>query len=87
MLLKYTMGLSNSKKNRAREQQQQQQEMDELQQIAARAYHYRLQNYNPYKHGPYGDYLYDVEAQYELDCLPECVKYSDNHPNHPRNRR
>jgi hypothetical protein len=81
------MGLSNSKKNRAREQQHYIEDMEELQRIAARAYHYRLQNYNPYKHGPYGEYLYDVEAQYELDCLPECVKYSENHPNHPRNRR
>jgi hypothetical protein len=80
------MGLSNSKK-REENRQKERLEMYQLQQSALRNYHYRLQIYNRYKHGSYGRYLHCVEAQYELDCLPEWVKYSSNHPNHPRNRR
>ena len=80
------MGLSNSKQ-RERERQREMQEMYELQQMAARNYHYRLQNYDFYIHGSYRKYKRYVEAQYELDCMPDCVKYGKNHPEHPRNRR
>ena len=80
------MGLSSSKK-REENREKDMQEMYELQQSALRNYHYRLQQYDRYRHGSYRRYRHYVEAQYELDCLPECVKYSNNHPNHPRNRR
>lgn len=72
------MGLSNSKK-REENRQKERQEMYELHQSALRNYHYKLRNYDYYKHGSYRRYLHCVEVQYELDCLPDCVKYSNNH--------
>ena len=38
---------------------------------ALKVYQQRLQSYNLYIHGPYHIYLYNVEAQFELDCIPQ----------------
>jgi hypothetical protein len=39
----------------------------------------RLRLYNFYYHGPYHDYLRAVEAQFELDLMPDNVKYGPNY--------
>ena len=34
-------------------------------------YNYRIKHYNPLKHGPKHYYMLQVEAEYELECIPE----------------
>lgn len=40
-------------------------------QNANRIYNYRIKNYNPLVHGPMHYYMLQVEAEYELECIPE----------------
>ena len=35
-------------------------------------------NYNYAYHGSYSTYLRNVKAQFQLDCLPDYVKYGSN---------
>lgn len=39
----------------------------------------RLKMYNFYYHGPYHEYLKAVDAQFELDQMPDFVKYGQNY--------
>jgi hypothetical protein len=34
-------------------------------------YNYRIKNYNYLHHGPRDIYMIQVEAEYELECIPE----------------
>ena len=38
---------------------------------ADRIYNYRIQNYNYLIHGPKDLYMIQIEAEYELQCIPE----------------
>lgn len=38
---------------------------------ANKIYNYRIKNYNPLVHGPREYYMVQVEAEYELECIPE----------------
>ena len=46
---------------------------------AVELYRQRVRNYNYAYHGNYSDYLIDIQAQFQLDCLPEWVKYGSNY--------
>ena len=39
-------------------------------QNANKIYNYRIVNYNQMKHGPSHIYMIQVEAEYELECIP-----------------
>ena len=43
-------------------------------QKAAKLYNYRIKNYNPLIHGPRHYYMLQVEAEYELECIPEYMR-------------
>ena len=51
----------------------------ELQRRAFELYKQRVDNYNYAYHGPYAQYLFYIQSQYELDCLPNSVKYGRNY--------
>lgn len=38
---------------------------------ATKIYNYRIQHYNYIEHGPRDYYMLQVEAEYELGCIPE----------------
>lgn len=44
---------------------------DSAKQRAVKMYNYRINHYNPSIHGPYNYYMFQVEAEYELTCIPE----------------
>lgn len=46
---------------------------------AVNLYNERIQNYNYAYHGSYSAYLRNVKAQFQLDCLPDYVKYGSNY--------
>ena len=68
------MGSSSSKNNewaiaeekRAKEQ-------------AIRNYNYRIKNYNPIIHGDRYIYMYQVEAEYELECIPKYLRHGSGY--------
>ncbi len=39
-------------------------------QYADKIYNYRIKNYNQMIHGPIQVYMMQVEAEYELECIP-----------------
>ena len=41
---------------------------------AIKNYMYRIKHYNPMEHGPREYYMAQVEAEYELDCIPEHLR-------------
>jgi hypothetical protein len=41
---------------------------------AVKLYHYRVKNYNYCQHGPRDVYMVQVEAEYELECIPEYLR-------------
>ena len=41
---------------------------------AIQIYNYRVQNYNYLVHGPREYYMMQVEAEYELECIPEYLR-------------
>ena len=43
-------------------------------QKAIKIYNYRLKNYNPLQHGPREHYIVQIEAEYELECIPEYIR-------------
>jgi hypothetical protein len=66
------MGNSNSvEKERAKQQI--------LYNKAVELYKQRLKNYDYAFHGNYTTYLRNIQAQFQLDCLPEYLKYGDNY--------
>ncbi len=40
-------------------------------------YNYRIKHYNYLIHGPIDYYMTLVEAEYELDCIPEQFRYGN----------
>ena len=51
---------------------------------ANRKFNIRVKAYSYPHHGPYYAYIEWCRAQYELDCLPDSLKYG---PNYNRNNR
>lgn len=43
-------------------------------QRAIKIYNYRMKNYNPLEHGPREYYMAQVQAEYELECIPEYLR-------------
>lgn len=41
-------------------------------------YNYRIKNYNPVEHGPPTQYMQQVEAEYQLECIPEYLRSENN---------
>ena len=46
---------------------------------AVNLYNQRIQNYNYVFHGNYSEYLRNVKAQFQLDCLPDYIKYGSKY--------
>ena len=66
------MGNSNSiEKERAKNQM--------LHNKALELYKQRLKNYDYAFHGNYTTYLRNIQAQFQLDCLPDYLKYGNNY--------
>lgn len=49
-------------------------ELDILEKRAMQIYIHRVNNYHYAFHGDYHVYLYNIQAQYELDCIPDRLK-------------
>jgi hypothetical protein len=63
------------------EQMRREQEHIENVQLHNRAvalYQYREKQYNFYIHGSFDQYMRQIAAQFELDCLPDDCKYGSN---------
>ena len=48
------------------------------QQNARKIYNYRVKHYNPNEHGPRHYYMLQVEAEYELECIPKLYRSGMN---------
>ena len=48
-------------------------------QKAGRVYTYRVKDYDPARHGPKHIYMMQVEAEYELNCIPETLQYGSGY--------
>lgn len=46
---------------------------------ALELYKQRLKNYDYAFHGNYRIYLQNIQAQFQLDCLPDYLKYGNNY--------
>jgi hypothetical protein len=66
------MGVNISKVNRAKYVTD---EYVSARQKAGRVYTYRVKDYDPARHGPKEMYMMQVEAEYELNCIPESLQY------------
>lgn len=66
------MGNSNSIEKERAEQQI-------LYNKAVELYKQRLKNYDYAFHGNYTTYLRNIKAQFQLDCIPEYLKYGQNY--------
>ena len=44
------------------------------QQRAIKVYNYRIKHYNPNEHGSQQYYIAQVQAEYELECIPEYLR-------------
>ena len=47
---------------------------ESAQQNARKIYNYRIKHYNPNEHGPRYYYMLQVEAEYELECIPKLFR-------------
>jgi hypothetical protein len=45
---------------------------------ANRKFNIRVKSYSYPHHGPYHEYIEWCRAQYELDCIPEYLRYGKN---------
>lgn len=70
--------MGNSNSNAAKKRQEEEEENDKLYKRAVKLYHYRLKNYNPMIHGYYSNYLHNIQAQFELDCIPDYLRRGAN---------
>ena len=41
---------------------------------AIKVYNYRITHFNPIKHGSRDVYMAQVQAEYELECIPEYMR-------------
>lgn len=64
------MGSSSSKNNHSNNGN----EWEIARQRAIKIYNYRIKNYNYIEHGPREYYMLQVEAEYELESIPECFR-------------
>jgi len=46
---------------------------------AVELYKQRLRNYDYAFHGNYTTYLRSIQAQFQLDCIPEYLRYGSNY--------
>ena len=46
---------------------------------AVELYTQRLRNYDYAYHGNYTTYLRNIQAQFQLDCIPEYLRYGNNY--------
>ena len=68
------MGCSNSSHNYASENED---TWETAKQRASKLYNYRIKNYNPIIHGPIDYYMVQVEAEYELECIPLYMRHGN----------
>ena len=61
----------------AEKEKQYQAELAKLEATAARLYNKRLNEYNYALHGDYNSYLYTIQAYYDLECIPEYLRYGN----------
>jgi hypothetical protein len=54
-------------------------EWESAKQRAAKVYNYRIKHYNYSMHGPIDFYMARVEAEYELECIPEQCRYGSRY--------
>jgi hypothetical protein len=76
------MGATNSIEQQKRRQRDQD-ELIKLQNIALQLFTQRVNSYHYAFHGDYYLYIADMQAQYELDCMPNHLKYGSNY--NPKN--
>jgi hypothetical protein len=65
------MGCSESSQNYSSESCD---TFESAKQRATKVYNYRIKNYNPIIHGPIEFYIIQIEAEYELECIPEYMR-------------
>jgi hypothetical protein len=65
--------------NNSTSRQYEEEKNAELKRKAFELYQQRVNNYKYEFNGPYDRYLIHIKAQYELDCLPNSVKYGQNY--------
>jgi hypothetical protein len=59
-------------------------EPDEIKIQAARKYHERMRSYNYFIHGPYEHYVEWCRGQFQLECMPDHLRYGANYNPHTR---
>jgi len=67
------MGLSNSKSNKNKNKNKDEVDLEEFVRAKQNAYNQymsRIKNYDPARHGPKYMYMLEVDAEYELNCIP-----------------
>jgi len=69
------MGLSSSKNTNANDNN----DWEIAKKRADNIYNYRIKNYNYMRHGPQELYMLQVEAEYELECIPEYLRSGGGH--------
>jgi hypothetical protein len=68
------MGLSNSKSSKKNKHEVDLEEFVRAKQNAYNQYMYRLKSYDPEIHGPKYIYMLEVDAEYELNCIPPYLR-------------
>jgi hypothetical protein len=61
----------------AEKEKQYQAELERLKTKAKKLYVKRLNEYNYALHGDYNSYLYTIDALYDLECIPEYLRYGN----------
>ena len=64
----------------AEKEKEYQAELERLKAKAKKLYVKRLNEYSHVLHGDYNNYLYTIDALYDLECIPEYLRYG-NKPN------
>jgi hypothetical protein len=65
------MGVSSSKFNKKYDTDT----FVNAEQKARKIYNYRIKTYDPLIHGPRENYIMRVEAEFELNCIPEYMRH------------
>jgi hypothetical protein len=70
------MGLSNSKSSKKNKDEVDLEDFVKAKQNAYNQYVYRIKKYDPSIHGPKYIYMLEVDAEYELNCIPTYLRYN-----------
>ena len=62
--------MGNANASYTKDVEQRAQQHQQLLVSAQKNYNKRMKNYNYIHHGDYGAYMYECQAQYELECIP-----------------